>query len=177
MNMEISKQAIDAIERYLENKKLRTMVTYFGARRDLRVDLLKLMNGARPYPFPEHASWVVSHTGKKRDYWQPYLIDLVEIFLLTENHTILRNVAKAIKKLGVPEDLETAVIDRCLEIISKSENKVAAQVYAMHILIPFSKRYPELKDEIVQVIEMHSKGKTAAYLIAMRDLQLGKRKR
>ena len=67
------------------------------------------------------------------------------------------------------EDKESELIDRLIYFIQNNDNKVALQVYSMYNLVKFVKKYPELKIELVALIQIYNNERSAAYKGAVRN--------
>lgn len=122
------------------------------------------------YPFPEYASWILTHVVKKKaELLQPYYNQLVDCVFDSDNQTVLRNILNCITYLKVTNYREAHFIDLLISNISNTQNKVALQVYSIYVLIQFVSIYPELKTEVEEVILLSEKGKTPAFFAAKRN--------
>ena len=63
---------------------------------------------------------------------------------------------------------ESDFIDLLISFIQDFENKVAVQVYSIQVLTKFVHQYPELKEEILEVIVLHSENKSPAFSASLR---------
>jgi len=93
---------------------------------------------------------------------------LVDVLFETKNQAVLRSVTNCINQLQITDYRESDLIDLLLDFIKDYENKVAVQVYSIHVLRQFMRRYPELIPEVNEIIDFHSEGKSAAYQVARR---------
>ncbi|MFT5860834.1 MAG: hypothetical protein ACI865_002949 [Flavobacteriaceae bacterium] len=144
-------------------------VDYFIADPD-KVDALSdYIFKLSEYPYKEYASWILMHICKSDQIDLQYLYPkLVDVLFITKDQTVLRNVTNSINQLQITAYRETAFIELLLGFIKNYENKVAVQVYSIYLLIQFMERHPELIQEVVAIIKLHSNGKTMAYCVAMR---------
>tara|TARA_R110002072_G_scaffold234192_1_gene391748 strand:- start:6045 stop:6566 length:522 start_codon:yes stop_codon:yes gene_type:complete len=132
-------------------------------------ELIQLIENKREYPFEEYASWILSHVVKtQKEEVQQYYEQLIDLLLNNENQSSRRNVLSTILKLELTDYKESEFIDLLISYIKDYETKVASQVNALYILAKFVLKYPELKTEIVQIIEFHAEKKTHSYDAARR---------
>lgn len=132
-------------------------------------DLFELSITGRDYPIPEYSSWMLVHiVERKKELAVPIQNNLIDALFKTKNQTQLRNFTKAISFLPITDYRESDFLDLLLSFIQNSENKVALQVYSMRVLTQFVRKYPELENEIVEIIEINEKGKTNSYRSAFR---------
>lgn len=160
-------------ERILEvrsNSDKSVSVDHFVKHPEELDQLIQCIFNLEEYPYKEYASWLLIHiaTSKKVDL-QPYYPQLVEVLFKTDNQTVLRNVARSLTEMKITDHRESEFIDLLIGFIQNYENKVALQVYSIYILQQFVKRYPELKDELVEIIALHRNGKTVSYKVAERN--------
>lgn len=132
--------------------------------------LVQVVLNLEPYPYKEYASWILTHLYKSYqldlEYLYPSFVDLI---FKTDNQTVLRNIVNCISYMQITDYRESELIDLLISYIQDPKNKVALHVYAIYVLIQFVQKYPELKSEIIEIIDINSEGKTAAYTIARRN--------
>jgi hypothetical protein len=132
--------------------------------------LMQCIFNLEEYPYKEYASWLLIHiASSKRINLQPYYPQLVEVLFETNDQTVLRNVARSLTEMNITEYRESEFIDLLIGFIQNYENKVALQVYSIYLLQQFVRRYPELKEELVEIIALHRSGKTSSYKVAERN--------
>ncbi|MCH2224391.1 MAG: hypothetical protein MK066_06435 [Crocinitomicaceae bacterium] len=139
--------------------------------------LLNIIYTEEEYPLTEYATWILVHLTKSdSSLVQQYYTPLVDVLFKTNNQTILRNITNVLNHLSITTYRESEVIDLLINFIQDANNKVALQVYSMYVLIQFVHIYPELKQEIIEIIELNSIQKSAAYNAAYRNfLQAAKK--
>jgi hypothetical protein len=135
-------------------------------------DLVQLINEQEAYPIPEYASWILAHVSKENPFSiQPFYKLLIELLFLNSNQSVRRNLIHVIDQLELTPNKESEFIDLLISYIQDFENKVAVQVYSIQVLTKFVLRYPELKDEILGIIVLHSENKSPAYSASLRGFQ------
>jgi hypothetical protein len=172
---------MDIREKVLEIRTSRdkqAFVTYFVEDEQQRTALFQLIKDLEPYPYKEYASWILVHLCKsKRIDHQQYYNELVDILFKTEDQSVLRSIVCCLDQMKITDYRESDLIDQLIAFIQNFENKVALQVYSMRVLAQFCKKYPELKPEIIEIIELNREGKTAAYGSAYRNFLKSTRKK
>lgn len=145
-------------------------VDYFNSRPKEFEEMMNCIFNLDEYPYKEYASWILIHISQSgKIELQSYYPKLVDVLFQTDDQTVLRNVSRSMHQLEVTDYRESEFIDLLIGFIQNYENKVALQVYSMYLLAQFIKRYPELKEEITEIIALHRPNKTAAYFSAERN--------
>ena len=152
-----------------ENRNFDFYKKYFKQNTEQLDELFLLVKNQAEYPLKEYASWIFVHLCKSQAQdIQPYYNAFVDILFESDNQSVLRNVLNVIKHLEKNDYRESEFIDLMIGFIQNSKNKVALHVYSMYVLIHFILKYPELKSEIIKVIELNSEGKSPAYYAGFR---------
>ena len=165
------KEVKEKIIAFRDSHDRKEFVSFFTADKKRLDLLLYLVWNLEEYPYKEYASWMFMHIIKSKkidptEYYNP----LVDILFKTNDQTVLRNATCCLNLMNnITEYRESDLIDQLIGFAQDGSNKVALQVYSIYILIKFCKKYPELTKEIHQIIMMNSEGKTAGYLIAIRN--------
>ena len=66
----------------------------------------------------------------------------------------MRNLCNTCSNLPLIDYKESEFLDQLIAFIKDDSNKVALCVYAIYKLIQFTEKYPEIKPEIVGIIEL-----------------------
>jgi hypothetical protein len=107
------------------------------------------------HPFPECASWLLIHIAKTNpallEEFQPQIIDCL---IQSKNQSVLRNLCNTCSLLPLIDYKESEFLDQLIAFIKDDSNKVALSVYALYKLIHFTFRYPEIKPEILGILEL-----------------------
>ena len=134
-------------------------------------ELVAVVTNLEEYPLKEYASYALTHLQRQGTDLTKYSESFIDTLFKTDNQSVLRNLTNLISQQGISEYRESELIDLLISYLQNPKNKVALHVYSIYVLIHFVKKYPELKDEIEQVIALNSDGKTAAWKIASRNFQ------
>ncbi len=118
-------------------------------------DLVEIAISKLNHPLPECASWLLIHIVKTNpellEEFQPQIIDcLIE----SKNQSVLRNLCNTCSMLPLIDYKESEFLDQLIVFIKDDSNKVALSVYAIYKLIHFTEKYPEIKPEIIGILEL-----------------------
>lgn len=118
-------------------------------------ELVEIAISDLKHPFPECASWLLTHIVKTNpellEEFQPQFIDCL---LKSKNQSVLRNLCNTCSHLPLIDYKESEFLDQLIDFIKDDSNKVALFVYGMYKLIQFTQKYPEIKSEIEGIIEL-----------------------
>jgi len=118
-------------------------------------ELIEVANSKLSYPFPEYASWWLFHIARSNaTVLNPFQKLFIDCILENENGTVLRNSLGILLEFPLIEYKEGLLLDRLFHLLMDENYKVATQVYALYLLIDFTKKYPEIKQEILEIIKI-----------------------
>jgi hypothetical protein len=124
---------------------------------DLLPELVELSTSTLKHPFPEYASWLLSHVSKQApDLVQPYYKKILPTLLITSNETVKRNLLGVVKYLPLLPFKEGELLSILLTWIADPACKPAVFMYGMEIVILFCKKYPELYHEVEEIIKLRT---------------------
>ncbi|MGB0934419.1 MAG: hypothetical protein ACPGU5_09055, partial [Lishizhenia sp.] len=86
-----------------------------------------------------------------------------DIWLESNNHTLHRNLLKAIVLLPFKPYREGELLDRLIYQLNNPETKVAVKAYAMDMLLHFVKQYPEIIPELKESVENQFQNASAGF--------------
>lgn len=149
---------LEYLKLFQKEPAMRPMVLHYFLERKYGVEtLLKYAASQEDYPLPEYSSWVITHLVKnfpeRMTSFQPQLID---VFLLSDNQTVLRNIAVGFIHQPLIEYKESEFYDALINHLLNPDNKVALHVNCIYKLIQFVKKYPDLKTEIKSCIAIRT---------------------
>lgn len=115
-------------------------------------NLLRLI-GLDDYRLAWRCGWIIDHVSEI----SPHLLAdklpmLISLFLSSRNSSLLRHLSRILCQYRLPENSLGAIINRSYELIDSSE-PVAVRVNAMQLLFNLTRLMPELKGELIAVIE------------------------
>ncbi len=128
---------------------------YFIENPELLNELIEVATGNLNYPLPEYASWWLFHIARTNAIvLNPFHQQLIDCVLKNENGTVLRNSLGVLNEFPLIEYKEGLLLDRLIHLLVAENYKVATQVYSLYLLAYFTKKYPEIKQEVLEIIKM-----------------------
>ncbi len=132
--------------------------------------LIDLINDSEKYPFASYASWALTHLCKTQAVdIQPHYKKIIDTLFAIEDQSARRNLLCTIDHLTLTSYKEGKLLDKLVGFIENHENKVAVHVYSMRLLAKLVKKYPELKPEISELLQLYTENKTPAYASGMKN--------
>lgn len=124
------------------------------------------------YPFPQYSSWLLSHVAENhREQLLPFQSDLIDVFLKCSDHSAQRNLGNTLLKLPETDYRSGEMLERLFDFLLDVEAKVALKAYAMYLLIPLVKPYPELIRELKLVLNSRIDMESRAYAGAVKKVE------
>ncbi len=92
------------------------------------------------------------------------LPDIINALIITRNSSLKRHFTRIIARYPIPEDFLSATVNRSFELLLPSE-PIAVRVNAMQILFSITNQLPDLKGELISVIEhLMEEGDSAGFI-------------
>ena len=106
-------------------------------------------------PVSEKAAWAMNHCYEDGvGFFEDYLEELIPILgNSTYSDSVKRNIVRILQFIEIPESFQTSVIDSCFELVTNKKTAIAVKAFSLGVLEKMVKLYPELKNELVAVIE------------------------
>lgn len=105
-------------------------------------------------PHAWRAAWALAHVNDKDSQLLiPYLTQIEELVVTTQNLSIKRELLKVLLLHPLPEEPSGVLLDHCLETATSALVPVGLRMYAMSMVAKYCERYPELSPEFVAVLE------------------------
>lgn len=107
------------------------------------------------YRVVQRSAWVLSLCADKNPQLiLPYIEDMIAICAKPNVHVaVKRNVTRIFQTFPIPEIHQEALINLCFEWLINPKETVAVRCFSMEILCNLSQIYPDLKNELVNIIE------------------------
>ena len=132
--------------------------------------LIELINDSEKYPFASYASWALTHLCKTQaEDIQPHYKRIIDALFKIEDQSARRNLLCTLDHLTLTSYKEGKLLDKLVGFIENHENKVAVHVYTMRLLAKLVNKYPELKPEMVELLDLYAENKTPAYASGMKN--------
>lgn len=146
LNVEILKE---------HSRKQRDKITaYVGNDPERFAELVAVfLNG--PYRITQRAAWPLSLCIEKyptllRPHWKKILAftDRPDV-----HDAVKRNVLRMFQFVKIPKVYQGRTADLCLRLLTDTHEPVAIRVFAMSVLANLAQEVPELKNELIPIIE------------------------
>lgn len=102
----------------------------------------------------QYASWPA---GMIADNNPNLILPYIEKMLLNldapHHDAVIRNTFRTLQNIEIPEELEGLAYDKGLEFLANPQNAIAIRVFAMTVCGNIAMKYPELKHELMPIIE------------------------
>ena len=116
------------------------------------------------HPVAMRFSWIF---GDITDLNPELIFDCLPYFFKRRNDFTFpgfqRSVARMLYFAGVPEELEGEVTDQLVEWVMDPQQAIGVKHHSLKVLIGLAKKYPELAQEVILVMESQADMHTAAY--------------
>lgn len=108
-----------------------------------------------PYRVTQRAAWPVSYCIEQypdllKPHFRKILYQLGEKYI---HDSVKRNTLRMLQFVRVPKAHQGITIDLCLAFLADAKEPVAIRVFAMTVLANIAKEVPELKNELIPLIE------------------------
>lgn len=103
----------------------------------------------------QRAAWVLSTAGERYpDPMLPYLPAVINRMSEPGVHNgVKRHVVRLLQFITIPEDLHGMVMNVCFDMLANPAEAVAVRCCAMTVLDGLSKQYPDIRGELVTIIQ------------------------
>ena len=99
-----------------------------------------------------------------------YLSKIIQALPALESKGSLRSLLRMLCRYDIPEEKQGLLIDLCFSYLVSELYPLAVKVHAMQIVYNHVLIYPELKDELVTVLEDQMENNTVGFLARGRRL-------
>ena len=102
----------------------------------------------------QRASWVLSHCADQHpELIVPWIGPMVENLHNDINDAVKRNTVRVLQFVEIPEDEMGELADVCFNFLASAREPIAVKVFSMTILFNLTRQIPELKNELLPLIE------------------------
>lgn len=113
----------------------------------------------------QRAAWPV---GLIADYDQylilPYLEEMLNNLDTPHHDAVIRNTFRTLQNVNIPEEVEGLAFEKAFDFLLNPQNATGIRVFAMTVCGNIATKYPELKHELVPVIEEQMPHGSAGYI-------------
>lgn len=127
---------------------------YVGADHKRFAELVKVFL-AGPYRVTQRASWPLSYCVEHNPTLiKPHLKKVLGFLQKQHEHdAVKRNILRLLQYIAIPKSLQGKTIDLCFHFLTNPKEPIAVRVFAMTVLANLAKENPDLKNEIIPIIE------------------------
>lgn len=112
----------------------------------------------------QRASWPAGDLGiKQPKLFLPFLPAIIENMDKPVHDAVLRNTTRILGHIDIPEEYLGEVYEKCFNFLSNPKQALAIRVFSMTVLTNIADTFPDLKDELIAVIEEHYPHGSAGY--------------
>ena len=102
----------------------------------------------------QYASWPAGMIAdSKPELIIPYLEKMLDNLETPHHDAVIRNTFRTLQNLDIPEELEGLAFEKAFNFLANPQNAIAIRVFAMSVCGNIAQKYPELKHELIPVIE------------------------
>lgn len=107
------------------------------------------------YRVVQRAAWVLSVVAEKHyELARPWLPQMIAKMQEPGVHVaVKRNVVRILQFLEIPEELHGDVMNVCFDMLADPKETIAVRAFSMTVLTNMSKYYPDIKHELIAIIE------------------------
>jgi len=129
------------------------------------------------HPKSWRAAWLMDKIHEKNPgLVTPFIPDMIQKIKTEDNAGKKRHFLKLISINSIPSEHQGFLFDYCLKAFTSAKEPLAVRVHAMQILYNISEKEPELKHEILAVIEDEMENHSSAGIISRGRKLAGKLK-
>jgi len=129
------------------------VAAYVGSDREKFDELMQIFFSDEK-DMVKRAAWIMSHCADKYPHLiVPYIAQFVPLLKPENPVWVRRNVARVLQTVNIPEEYQGEVVNTCFDILLNPKDALAVQAFSMTILYNITLEQPELKDELMTVIE------------------------
>jgi hypothetical protein len=148
--MNLIKLILSAHSKAMKDK----VVKYVGSDAERFKELVNVFL-AGPYRVTQRAAWPLSYcVDQHPTLIKPHLKTVLNYLSKPDIHdSVKRNTIRLLQGIGIPKSLQGKAANICFEYLSNPKEPIAVRVFSMTVLANIAKENPELKNEIIPIIE------------------------
>ena len=129
------------------------VAAYIGGDREKFDELMQIFFSDEK-KMVNRAAWVMSHAVDKYPHLiVPYIGEFIPMLKSHKLVAVRRNIARVLQYVNIPEEYQGELVNICFDILLNPKDALAVQAFSMTILYNITLEQPELKDELILVIE------------------------
>src|SRR6478609_5642999 len=134
------------------------VVAYVGGNTSRFAELVTLFLEG-PYRLTQRAGWPLSCCIEKNPKLiEPHLKQILNFAVKPGAHNaVKRNVVRLLQFITIPKKLQGLTAEICFQFFNDKKEPIAVRVFSMTVLSNLAKELPELKNELIPMIEEQMK--------------------
>ncbi len=110
-----------------------------------------------PYRLTQRAAWPLSVCCEKEPHLiRPHLNKILNKLGQADLQVaVKRNVVRLLQFIPIPKHLQGKTVDICFQFLQNNMEPIAVRVFAMTVLANLAKALPELKNDLIPLVEDH----------------------
>ncbi len=118
-----------------------------------------------PYRVTQRAAWPLSYCVENHPALvKPHLNKLISFCMTPGVHdSVKRNTMRLLQYINIPKSLQGKVADLAFQFLQSPDEPVSIKVFSMTVLANLCKDFPELKNELVPILESQFPYGSAGY--------------
>jgi hypothetical protein len=119
-----------------------------------------------PYRVTQRAAWPLSFCVESHpDLVTPHLRVLLKNLKKEGQHdAVKRNTMRLLQFIDIPKSLQGEAANACFDLLSNAKEPIAVRVFAMTVLANIALKQPELRNELIPMIEDQMPYGSAAFV-------------
>lgn len=135
-------------------KPIAVMISaYIGDDAEKFRELMEIFLGNDPR-LSQRAAWVVSHCADRHPALiRPWIKPMIKNLKNNDNVAVKRNTVRVFQWVDIPGSEMGKLADICFDYLGSASEPIAVKVFSMSVLFNMCKKIPELKNELLPMIE------------------------
>lgn len=140
------------------------IVKWVGADQKRFDELFRLFMNDE-YRVVQRAAWPVSYcVGDHPTFINKHWKQLIKYLQNPGVHVaVRRNGVRLMQDIAIPEKYHGEIMDICFRFLESPKEALAVKVFSMTVLHNLSKQYPEIRNELIMIIEEQLPDQTAGF--------------
>lgn len=132
----------------------RKVTDYIGTDEKLLAELMHCFF-SNTYRVTQRSAMAVSDCFDRHpEMMEPYKSDMIDNLKNEPIHVaVKRNTIRILQFTTIPQDKEAELFDLCYSYVKDQNEPIAVKAFSMTILLNICKKYPELKTELMPLIQ------------------------
>lgn len=119
--------------------------------------------------YNQRSSWAVGTIGVNDfSMVEPYLEEMMQAMNDHKHDAIVRNVLRIFEDIDIPELIEGPLCDKCFAYLADPDYAIAIRAFSISVLHRIVKKFPDLQEEFIAILEEHMPYGTAAFKVRTR---------